>query len=62
MSVCQTWWATPNNPIALFYYQTFSEEDFNRYIREYGMCDPTDCTWAFWDFGVCVCCCVCVNG
>jgi hypothetical protein len=41
-------WASPNNPIALFSYQTLSQDDYQRFIASY---ITTKADWAFKDFG-----------
>jgi len=41
-------WASPGNPFGLFSYQTFSKEDFDRFIASY--IHSTE-DWAFKDFG-----------
>ncbi len=41
-------WASPEHPLALFSYQTLSQEDFNRFIAAYVV---TKAAWAHQDFG-----------
>jgi hypothetical protein len=41
-------WATPKNPLGLYSYQTFSKQDFDRFIASY--IHSTE-DWAFKDFG-----------
>jgi len=41
-------WASPDNPIALFSYQTLSQADYTRFIASYGV---TDAYWFGMDIG-----------
>ena len=41
-------WAGPENPLALFVYQTLSKEDYDRFIADYII---SKADWAFKDFG-----------
>jgi hypothetical protein len=41
-------WAGPNNPLALFTYQTLSQEDYKHYIDVYSQCHDE---WVAHDFG-----------
>jgi hypothetical protein len=42
------YWASPSNPLALFYYQTLSKGDFDRFIADYLVLHPK---WAETDLG-----------
>jgi hypothetical protein len=41
-------WASPDNPLALFTYQTYSQEDYHRLIHDYA---TTQADWFQLDFG-----------
>ncbi|HEX2950065.1 MAG TPA: DUF5054 domain-containing protein [Armatimonadota bacterium] len=45
-------WASPQHPLGLFRYQTFSQQDYNRFWQQYlqHMEDPSIATWAAPDF------------
>jgi len=44
-------WASKSNPIALFPYQTLSQEDYKRFISAYVLLNESTAEWAPRDFG-----------
>lgn len=44
-------WAGPHNPIGLFTYETYSQEDYDRWFREYHVRWKQTHFWAVGDFG-----------
>ncbi|KJE93927.1 hypothetical protein CAOG_004643 [Capsaspora owczarzaki ATCC 30864] len=44
-------WASSQHPLGSFLYQTFTEDDFNDFFSEYLFIDPSQNSWAAYDFG-----------
>ena len=43
-------WAAPDNPLALLRYQTFSQDDYDRFRRQYNVNKRTTAFWAIPDY------------
>jgi hypothetical protein len=43
-------WATPEHPLGLFQYETFSAADYERFVKQYVRLNPGTIAWAIKDF------------